>query len=110
RVRDHEVAVDEHRHEVLAAQLDHRRAVLGRHPLRLDLDSLVGERERDALDVGGALEAHEPQHQIASRWIATAGHGSDSASASTTYSAAVPSTICRCQTPSLPASAAWNSV
>ena len=53
----HVIAVDEHRHEVLSAELAHRRAVVRVHLDRLDLDAFVRERERDALDVGGVGEA-----------------------------------------------------
>jgi hypothetical protein len=47
------------RHEVLSGELADRRAV-GRVDVDpLDRDALVGERERDALDVGGE---GDPQH------------------------------------------------
>jgi hypothetical protein len=62
RVGDDGVAVDEDRHEVLAAELAQRRAVGGIDGDGLDLEPLVRERERDPLDVGGVAEAVEPQH------------------------------------------------
>ena len=63
---DHVVAVDQDRDEVLAADLAHGRAVGGVDVDGLDLEALVSERERDALDVGGVAEAVEAEHGAAS--------------------------------------------
>ena len=62
------VAVDEHGHEVLAAERAQRRTrSAGSTVDGLDLDALVRERQRDALDVGGVREAVEAKHRAAKR-------------------------------------------
>ena len=63
------VAVDEHRHEILAAELAQRRAVGLVDLDGLHLEALVGERERDPLDVRGVLEAVEPEHRRVRRTV-----------------------------------------
>ena len=52
-VTDHPIAVDEHRHERLPADALHLPAVAVVDDHRLGGQSLVGERQRDPLDVGG---------------------------------------------------------
>src|SRR5207248_6202284 len=57
------VVRDEHGHELLAADLQHGRAIRRVDVDPFDLDALVAERERDALDVGRERDpedAHGP--------------------------------------------------
>ena len=64
RVGDDEVAVDQDGDERLAGDLLDGRAVLGVDPDRLDLEPLVGQGERDAVDVGRVGEPVELEHGV----------------------------------------------
>jgi hypothetical protein len=65
RVPDDRSLVVDHRHEVLTGDAAHQAAILRVDPDRLDGQILVGERERDPLDVRGELESIELDHASA---------------------------------------------
>lgn len=62
RVDDDSAVVLEHWHEVLSAEGPQRAAIAGIVLDPLDLESLVGGRQRDALDVGGKRDPVDARH------------------------------------------------
>src|SRR5439155_22852058 len=90
RVEDDAAVVLEHRHEPLPADALDRRAVVGIDPHKLDLEALVRERERHALDVRREAEAVELHAEyVPTRWARISARSAASRSASTGSRSAV---------------------